>query len=281
MRSGFLYFIALYFAFAYTACRKDHGRPSEILDPPLETSPPAITPVTANINEAIGGYYKALPSKYKLDNKTYPLLIFIHGGGGFGNGQLDLPILLNEGIPQLLDEKIFPPEFVVNGNHYSFIHLAPQFKKQPSSEQVLQFIHFAVDQFRVDTNRIFIAGMSNGGKIACDVAAAYPEIFAAAVSMAGVSDSLNRAVKCSRIAKANLPLWVFHNDNDQVISIRNPSDFISLIESFNPAMRPRFTIFPSEGLLGHDAWTRATQPAFREDNRNIYEWMLQYHRSTH
>jgi hypothetical protein len=32
------------------------------------------------------------------------------------------------------------------------------------------------------------------------------------------------------------------------------------------------------GLLGHDAWTRATNPQFKENNSNIYQWMLSYHR---
>ncbi|HTF28782.1 MAG TPA: prolyl oligopeptidase family serine peptidase [Flavitalea sp.] len=243
-----------------------------------ETLPPTLSAVTVNINDAVKGYYKALPSKYDTSEKNYPLLIFLHGGGGFGNGQIDLPLLLNEGIPLLLDEKIFPPEFVVNDEHFSFIHLAPQFSREPTPEEVMSFIRYAIENFRIDSSRIYLTGMSNGGKITCNVAERHPEAFAAIVAMAGVSDTTDLQNKCASIVNSELPVWVFHNDQDQVSSVDASIKFIDAINDLHPAIAPRFTIFPSEGLLGHDAWTRATDPRFKEDNRNIYEWMLQYRR---
>jgi hypothetical protein len=51
-----------------------------------------------------------------------------------------------------------------------------------------------------------------------------------------------------------------------------------MLDSFHPAIPPRLTEFEPMGLLGHDAWTRATDPHYRENNKNIYEWMLSYHR---
>lgn len=273
-----LYVVACCICCMSASCKKDEAPSATIprAELPIETIPPVLVPVTADVSAAIGGYYKALPSKYTASDKSYPLLVFIHGGGGFGNGQLDLPMLLNEGIPQLLDEKKFPAEFFVQGEHFSFIHLAPQFKRQPSAAEVRSFIDYAKAQFRVDANRIYLAGMSNGGKITCDVAAAYPGLFAAIVPMAGVSDTGNIIEKCANLAGAKLPIWIFHNDRDEVTSIDFPTKFVSLLDSFHPNVAPRFTIFPSMGLLGHDAWTRAVDPDFREDQMDIYEWMLQY-----
>jgi predicted peptidase len=120
--------------------------------------------------------------------------------------------------------------------------------------------------------------MSNGGKITCNVAELHPDMFAAIVAMAGVSDTIDIQNKCANLIRSNLPVWVFHNDHDQVTSIDLSMNFINVLNNLNPAIAPRFTIFPSAGLLGHDAWTRATDPGFREDNHNIYEWMLQYRR---
>jgi hypothetical protein len=54
--------------------------------------------------------------------------------------------------------------------------------------------------------------------------------------------------------------------------------FLSLMDSLQPKTLPRFTEFSSAGLLGHDSWTRATDPAYKEENQNIYEWMLQFHK---
>jgi len=250
-----------------------------VAEPEYEVHPPTLTPVTKNINEAIGGYYVGLPLKYESTIKPYPFLVFIHGGGQFGNGQIDLPLLLNEGVPELYDEKIFPPDFEVGGEHFSFIMMAPQFRRNPTNEELFSFIKYAQENYRIDSSRIYLAGMSNGGRIICNVAAAYPFLFAAIVPMAGVPDSSGLDSKASKIAESKLPIWIFHNDSDEVINIRLPLKFVESVGNFNPKVKPRFTRFEEPaGLLGHDAWTRATDPKFKENNTSIYEWMLSYHR---
>jgi len=52
--------------------------------------------------------------------------------------------------------------------------------------------------------------------------------------------------------------------------------FVSLINSFSPAITAKYTEFLPYGLWNHDAWTKATDPAFKEDGINIYAWMLPY-----
>lgn len=265
---------AIAITLALPACRKHQDAVALATMPDL----PVITAVSTAVNKNIGGYYQALPTDYSTGDRHYPLLLFLHGGGGFGNGGSELPRILEEGIPKLLDRQAFPSEFLVKGNRFSFIHLAPQFRKYPSMQDVRSFVQYAVDHFRVDTGRIYVAGMSLGGRFACDAAAAYPGLFAAVVPMAGIPDTPAIEYKCSALAKQALPLWVFHNDQDQVFNIELTKTFIGMISSYHVFPAPRFTIFSSMGLMGHDAWTRATDPGFREDGLNIYEWMLQYGR---
>src|ERR1043165_2408102 len=113
--------LAIALLLSVAACRKNVADtpPNRVVavNDLIETRPPLLTPVTETINESIGGYYKALPEHYSETSKSYPLLIFIHGGGQFGNGELDLPLLLNDGITQLLDAKTFPPNFKIGGNN--------------------------------------------------------------------------------------------------------------------------------------------------------------------
>jgi predicted peptidase len=263
---------AIFLVLLLYSCRKHH----DAIHLSVESIPPILKAVTEKVNDNINGYYQALPAHYDTGSQRYPLLVFLHGGGGFGNGGSDLPHILEDGIPKLLDRQQFPAEFVVGGSHFSFIHLAPQFEIYPSSQDILSFIQYAIGHFRIDTNRIFIAGMSLGGRFACDAAVAYPTLFAAVVPMSGIPDTTGLAHKCSVIARSALPFWIFHNVGDQVFNIDLTKGFVGLINSYDPSVAPRFTIFSTTGVLGHDSWTRATDPDFRQDGMNIYEWMLQY-----
>ena len=276
-KSAYCLATALLLLQLFAGCSRDK-EPAPAPPEVFETAPPVFKPVIQKVNDLIGGYYQALPAKYPETNKKYPLLLFIHGGGQFGNGSYDLPLLLNEGIPQLLDEQKFPADFVVNGTHHSFIVLAPQFNKVPDNTVITSFIDYAKKSFRIDETRIYICGFSLGSRIVWDYSAAFASSLAAIVPISGAPNFLVNE-KAKNIAMANLPVWAFHNNPDVLFNVQETKDFISTITSFNPAKTPRLTIFPdSTGMLGHDAWSKATNPSYKENNMNIYEWMLQYKR---
>jgi predicted peptidase len=276
-KSAYCLATALLLLQLFAGCSRDK-EPAPAATEVFETAPPVFKPVIQKVNDLIGGYYQALPAKYTEANKKYPLLLFIHGGGQFGNGSYDLPLLLNEGIPQLLDEQKFPADFVVNGTHHSFVILAPQFNKVPDNTVITSFLHYAKQHFRIDETRIYICGFSLGSRIVFDYSAEYANALAAIVPISGAPNFLVNE-KAKHIAMANLPVWAFHNEPDVLFSVQETKKFISTITSFNPSRTPRLTIFPdSTGMLGHDAWSKATNPSFKENNMNIYQWMLQYKR---
>jgi len=258
------------------ACKKNADQP--IVQPPVvtdinlvaETSPPVLKPIMLQLNGNIGGFYSALPANYSKTTKPYPLLLSIHGGGQYGNGQLDLPVLLNDGIPQLLDEKIFPANIVSNGINYSFIVMAPQLKQFPTAQEIKDMIDYARKNYRVDSTRIYMFGLSNGASASCLTAATFADDIAAIVPVAG---EFNYDPVCTSLAKNKIAIWAFHNDNDPVDNIQAANNFISLVNSFNPFIVPKLTIFRADS---HDAWTRAINPSYKENNMNIYEWMLQF-----
>ncbi|HYF29713.1 MAG TPA: dienelactone hydrolase family protein [Chitinophagaceae bacterium] len=267
--------MAIVFCIVTAGCRKDDND-NGVMPEVYETDPPVFKPVTQKVNDLVGGYYRALPARYSESSRPYPLLLFLHGGGQFGNGSYDLPLLLNEGIPQLLDEKKFPADFVVDGSHYSFIVLAPQFTRVPDDNAIASFLDHAAKTYRIDSTRIYVCGFSLGGRMAFDFGAAFANKLAAIVPISG-APNYDLVNKSQRIAQANLPVWAFHNRPDALFSMRETKDFVDMINGHHPMNAARLTIFPdSTGLLGHDAWSRATHPSYKENNRNIYEWMLQY-----
>ena len=89
---------------------------------------------------------------------------------------------------------------------------------------------------------------------------------------------LAEKTRLKSIAAEKLPVWAFHNSDDRSIPVTDVRMFLQLINDNHPAVRPKLTELLSFGIFNHDSWTRATDPAFKEDGENIYEWMLKYKR---
>lgn len=243
-----------------------------------ESTPPILRENQQKVNNVVHGFYSALPEYYDQLGKQYPLLLFIHGAGQYGSGGEDLKMVLRESIPELIDNELFPASFNVNGNNFSFIVLIPQFSREPATEDIFSFMAYALKNFRVDASRIYIVGMSEGAEATINFASEYAPRVAAIVPMAGVPRFGDITGTSKKLADGKLPIWFFHNLGDEVIGIHYAEKFINLLNSFQPSIVPRFTRLQTFGLFGHDAWTKASDPRYREEGKNIYEWMLQYHR---
>ncbi len=258
------------------SCKKNADQPTAVPPAPTdinlvaETSPAPLVATTLTLNSNVGGFYSSVPANYNKTTKSYPLLVAIHGGGQYGNGALDLPLLLNDGIPELLDEKIFPPNFTIKGTNYSFIVIAPQLKQFPVAQEIKDVIDYARKTYRVDSTRIYMFGLSNGASASCLTAGTFADHIAAIVPASGEFDY---DPVCNSLAKNKVAIWAFHNSNDPVDNIQAANNFISSVNSFSPVIIPKFTVFQADV---HDAWTKAISPDYRENNMNIYEWMLQY-----
>lgn len=239
-----------------------------------ETSPAVQTPRQMAINGNIGGFYQALPARYDSTNKKYPLLICLHGTGELGNGTSDLAKVTNVAIPNRIKSGKFPPAFSVNGKSYSFIVIAPQFKQWPSANDVNAVLDYAIAHYRIDTTRIYVTGLSMGGGATWDFAGVYASRLAAIVPICGASSPNDTRAK--KIVDAHLGVWAFHNNDDGTVSPANSIGYVDKINALHADPQARLTLWPSGG---HDAWTKATDPSYKENNKNIYEWMLQYSRS--
>lgn len=247
---------------------------------PLETEPAILAAVTENISTNIKGYYRALPAKYTENTHKYPLIIFMHGGGQYGNGSSDLHKILQESIPKLLNEKKFPPYFTYNERRFSFIVIAPQLVKAVPDTEIEALVDNILEKYRVDPVRIYLVGFSLGGRELSDYAAYKPSQVAAVISMGGMPQiDKNLAPKCQAMAAASLPVWHFHNRDDSAWYYTEATRYIQVLNQSNPGVAPRFTTFEKgEARLQHDCWTRASNPEYREEGRNIYEWMLSHKR---
>jgi predicted peptidase len=237
----------------------------------IETLPSVQTGVSVTVTENCKGYYQALPASYDSTNKKYPLILFIHGIGELGNGTTDLKNMARAGLPRLIAKQQFPPDFVAGGEHYSFIVVSPQFVKWPSNEDVKAVLDYSVSHYRVDASRIYITGLSMGGGVTWNYTAQFGNTVAASAPICGGSYPDEK--RASSIASFDLPVWAFHNADDPVVNVSFSKDYITKINAHHPAVAAKVTVWPTGG---HDSWTKAYDPAYKEDGKNVYEWMLQY-----
>jgi dienelactone hydrolase len=227
------------------------------------------------------GFYEYLPANYNSSTSKYPLIIYLHGLEDAGNGDSDLDQLLTKRLPDLIRDGDFPASFTMGGQTHSFIVLCPQFSNdnsdQPTPEQVDALITYAVENYRVNENRIYLTGFSLGGGAIWEYAgrnSANANRVAAIVPIAGFL--LPTPERAGVIAAAGLPVWATHNELDPDAPVSWTNDYVNWINSNNPITPAKKTIFQSNT---HGGYTRTYDPTFKENGTNIYEWMLQYQRS--
>jgi predicted peptidase len=269
---------------SFTACKKSDDvilpRPDPTPTPaPLPSTPASLVlkGVSKSIAPEIGGYYQALPSNYDSTNEQYPVIIFLHGAAQLGNGKGELSRTLFYGAMKMIKDGAMPVSFKHNNTDYTYLYFAPQFKTAFSVDDLNKFVDHITNTYRIDRSRIYLLGLSMGGRLASQYAAKHGDRIAALVSMAGgLRNDATRPGIVSGIASKNVAVWAIHNNNDQMVETENSIAMISLLRKNNPQIEARLTLLTPMGAQNHDAWTRACKLDFREDGRNIYEWFLQY-----
>lgn len=224
------------------------------------------------------GYYEYLPKGYSANGtKKYPLLLFAHGSGENGDGSpSEIQRVLVHGTPQQINQGKFPDAFFVNGQTFSYIVISPQYTTFPTPDQENQIINYMIQHYNVDTNRIYMTGLSQGGGVIwnyCGYNNSYSKKIAAIVPIAGAS--IPTATRAQNIAVGNIAVWATQNSGDPNVPVSYTINYVNYINSSPNPPNPlaKMTIFQS---IKHDAWTQTYNLNFKEDNLNVYEWMLQF-----
>ena len=239
------------------------------------------------IGASCKGFYQCLPPNYNVNLKNYPLIIWVHGAGQVGEGNVaDLPKVLEWGVPKIINEAGFPASFKVGDSSFSFIVISPQFTSWPSGGNVGAILNYAMSNYRVDPTRVYLMGISAGGGAAWEFASlniANSNKLAAMIAFCGAFAPSQ--ILANRIAAANLPVWAFHNTNDGTVPVAYSRNWKAYINSYTPAPNPltkltEFPILSSDAVIAHECWSLATLPSYKPEGINIYEWMLGYRQRT-
>jgi len=187
-----------------------------------------------------------------VENGKYPLIVTLHGIGERGS---DLWKAKGEGLPKILDGK----------DDFPFIVVSPQcpsttewYYNDGIQQKVNKMIDSVIVRYPIDTNRIYLTGLSMGGIGTLDLAIRYPNRFAALIPIAfRIEDGWDLCVI------KDIPMWAFHGQLDPVIPIDKAQGVINAL--INCGGNPTFTKYSD---LFHDSWTRTY------DNPDIYTWLL-------
>jgi predicted peptidase len=203
--------------------------------------------------------------------RKYPLVIFLHGSGerggdndaqlkwGVMNFATDQNMTLHPAIviaPQCPEKMTWSN---VTGKNGGALELQPEPSKPMAL--VIRLIHQLMKTMPVDTDRIYITGLSMGGFGTYDAIERYPALFAAAVPVCGGGDTSGAA------AIAHIPMWIFHGAEDPAV---NPVYDLRMLEALTRAgARPGFTEYPE---TGHFSWIGAYSDPL------MMEWLFRQHK---
>ena len=224
------------------------------------------------------GYYEYLPAGYSTpgNQANYSVIIFLHGQGERGDGtSAQLPKVLANGPPKLINQGTFPASFTVNGQTFSFIVISPQFISTPTPSGINDIINYVIQNYRVDINRIYLTGLSMGGGGVWNYAgynSTYANRLAAIIPVCGASSP--STYRANIIAATNLPVWATHNNGDPTVPVTYTNTYIDYLNAapVPSIIPPKKSIFNANG---HDAWSTTYNPSWKENGiYNAYEWLL-------
>lgn len=228
-----------------------------------------------SINQYVNGqgdtllYRQLYPDSDTL--RKYPLVIFLHGSGERGN---DNEAQLKWGVMNFATDQamimhraiVIAPQCPakMQWSHFSRgegVQLNLEAAPSKPMELLIDLIHQAIRNLPVDTNRIYITGLSMGGFGTYDAIERYPHLFAAAVPVCGGGD----ASKAAMIA--HIPMWIFLGSEDPAV---NPLYSLEMLKALTTAgAHPGFTQYPE---VGHFSWLGAYSDPL------MMEWLFRQHK---
>ncbi len=224
---------------------------------------------------------EVLPYRYlkpEVDkNQKLPLVIILHGAGErgsdnekqlahgsklFSDSLSEYPAMVI--FPQC-DEDSYWPNVIITmtdtGRNF-------QFETGLLPDSPLHLVDLLIDSLilsgSVDTNRIYVGGLSMGGMGTYALVAANPKMFAAAFAICGGgnTDVVNRYAR-------NTPFWIFHGALDDVVPVE-------YAYAMNKALtdaggNPTLTVYPK---ANHNSW----DSAFAEPG--LLKWLFAHNKTT-
>jgi pimeloyl-ACP methyl ester carboxylesterase len=167
-------------------------------------------------------YMIHVPLDYRGD-QAFPLIVYLSGGGG-----LAFDAALNTGNPI---------------KHAGYLVLMPhaggELWWQPQTTEMVHALLLEIlRSYNVDTNRVYLAGFSNGGTATLEFGARWPERWAAIASLMGAGMDSPSGVKLPMHNLLDVPVLFLHGDKDPRIPFPNSVNTFDELRDLKPRVPP-------------------------------------------
>lgn len=196
-------------------------------------------------------YVVFVPKDYD-GKKEYPVILFLHGSGETGtDGKKQVGTGIGTAIKKMPD--------------FGFITILPQSHKRTwqagsdDANRALAMLETTQKEYKTDSKRIYLTGLSMGGYGTWSLAAKYPEKWAAIVPICGGGNPADAA------KFKDIPCWNFHGDDDKAVKVEKSREMIKALK--DAGGHPEYTEYPG---VGHNSWDKAYA------TKELYPWLLKH-----
>lgn len=191
----------------------------------------------------------------KMDKtKKYPLVMFLHGWSANQTMYLNW---YNHDFQEKNPCFVYTPKTPTNWADWSGWNETTLSESMQTAIYVLDSL---IKAYPIDTNRIYVYGISMGGEGVFDLLHKLPNKFAAAISICGGG----RASWAENISKT--PVWMFHGSADNINTPDMTERVYNRLVEIG-AKKMKYTNYPG---YGHEIWDKA------QSEPDFYDWMFTY-----
>jgi predicted peptidase len=169
-----------------------------------------IQDVTIPINAEFSWNFRVIPPA-TLEANGNPLVLTFHGAsGGNPDAHKSTACYVEPGMEYL-------NAFIISPNADDY-----QWYEPFNTDQVINLIQLALNNWPVNPNKVVANGYSNGGNATWLFVEGRPDLFSAGIAMASSYDTSNPDGTGRLIEK---PLWVIHGENDELFPLNITQDW--------------------------------------------------------
>lgn len=215
-----------------------------------------------------------------------PLVVWLHGGGEGGSlpdnyYDNETPLRANRGALGFATpaaQRIFGGAYVVAPQSTSYwIEDGRRF-----APLIREIIGDLGRRYPIDRDRIYVAGCSNGGYMTMKLTSIYRDLFAAAVPICGVVESLEpggaKLLRDDELTAIRTPTWlVTSRDDPTVPAVPNTVHAHDLIPGSRMTLYDR-VVWNGYQYNGHWSWIYVGRNDPSIDGTHIWQWMARQER---